>query len=170
MCEALFYRFEYRSLALYPTDIYIYEMIVVSKVRRGTFRAKMAKYHFFGNFWQKNTVSEINGKVPLFLEVEFQKLEFLVSSATVALLSWNVRLKKIMWYSSLVNSSTMQHSTRVYQARIPLIKKKNYTVLEFGKPKYCVIFFLFFFFWHNQQINIKIKISSLFFLCFYLFK
>ena len=43
--------------------------------------------HFLEIF-SKNTVSEINGKVSLFLEFEFQKLEFLISSATVALLSW----------------------------------------------------------------------------------
>ena len=39
----------------------------------------------------------------------------------------------------------MQHSTQVYQARVPFIKKKkikkNYTVLKFGKLEYCVIFF-----------------------------
>ena len=44
---------------------------------------------FFGNFQQKNTVSEINDKVLLFIELEFQKLEFLISSATMALLSWD---------------------------------------------------------------------------------
>ena len=89
----------------------------------------MAKYHFFWKFLaKKKTVSEINGKLPLGF----------------------VRLKKIMWYSSLVNSSTMQHNTRVYQARVPFInkmqkKKKNYTVLEFGKLEYCVNFFFFCF-------------------------
>ena len=50
----------------------------------------MAKYHIFWKFLEKNTVSEINGKVPLFLKLEFQKLEFLISYATVALLSWNL--------------------------------------------------------------------------------
>ena len=63
----------------------------------------------------------------------------------------------------------MQHSTRVYQARVPFIKKlkikKNYTVLKFGKLEYCVIFF---FFWDNQQIYIKIKISSFFYVFIYL--
>ena len=50
--------------------------------------AKRAKYHIFWKFLaKKNTVSDINDKVPLFLELEFQKLEFLISSATVALLS-----------------------------------------------------------------------------------
>ena len=43
-------------------------------------------------------------------------------------------------------------------------KKKNYTVLEFGKLDYCVIFF--FLFGDNQQINIKIKISSFFMFLF----
>ena len=51
---------------------------------------------FFGNFQKKNTVSEINGKIPLSLELEFQKFEFLISYATVALLSWNLSdLKKL---------------------------------------------------------------------------
>ena len=64
----------------------------------------------------------------------------------------------------------MQHSTQVYQARVPFIykKKKNYTVLEFGKLKYYVIFFFFFLFGDNQQINIKIKISSFFYVFIYL--
>ena len=48
----------------------------------------------FGNFQQKNTVSEINVKVPLFLKLEFQKLEFLISFATVALLSQICVIKK----------------------------------------------------------------------------
>ena len=46
-----------------------------------------------------------------------------------------------------------------------LLKKiKNYTVLEFGKLEYCVNFF----FWDNQQINIKMKISSFFYVFIYL--
>ena len=63
----------------------------------------------------------------------------------------------------------MQHSTRVYQARVPLNKKKKkkiYTALKFGKLEYCVIFF--FLFGDNQQINIKIKISSFFYVFNYL--
>ena len=62
----------------------------------------------------------------------------------------------------------MQHSTRVYQAQVPLKKKKIYTVLEFGKLEYCVNFFFFFFFLFgdNQQINIKIKINSFFMFLF----
>ena len=64
----------------------------------------------------------------------------------------------------------MQHNTRVYQARVPFINKmqKKFisTVLEFTKLEYCVIFF--FFFWDNQQINIKIKISSFFYVFIYL--
>ena len=55
-------------------------------------------------------------------------------------------------------------STQVYQAQVPLIKKKNGTVLEFGKLEYYVIFF----FWDNQKINIKIKISSFFYVFIYL--
>ena len=38
----------------------------------------------------------------------------------------------------------MQHSTRVYQARVPF-KKKKYIVLEFGKLEYYVIFIFYFF-------------------------
>ena len=46
-----------------------------------------------------------------------------------------------------------------------LLKKiKNYTVLKSGKLEYCVNFF----FWDNQQINIKIKISSFFYVFIYL--
>ena len=70
------------------------------------------------------------------------------------------QLKKIMWYSSMVNSSTMQHNTRVYQARVPfynkmLFKKKKIIskVLELTKLEYLVNFF----FWDYRQININIK-------------
>ena len=59
-------------------------------------------------------------------------------------------------YSSILGSSTFYK-----------IKKKNYTVLEFGKLEYCVIFFLFLF-GDNQKINIKIKISSFFYVFIYL--
>ena len=79
-----------------------------------TFWKFLAKKHCFRNKWQSTTfsiarVSET--RVPhQFYHRGTAKLEF-------------VRLKKIMWYSSLVNSSTTQHSTRVYQARVPFIKK-----------------------------------------------
>ena len=66
----------------------------------------MAKYHNFWKFLAKKTVSEINGKVSLFLELEFKKIEFLISFATVALLSWICAIKK------------------------------NYAVLELGKLEY----------------------------------
>ena len=86
--------------------------------------AKMAKYHIlkkflakkhcFGNKWQTTTFSRTRvseTRVPhQFCHHGTAELEF-------------VRLKKIMWYSSLVNSSTMQHSTQVYQARVPFINK-----------------------------------------------
>ena len=65
----------------------------------------------------------------------------------------------------------MQHNTRVYQAQVPFIKKKNYKVLEFGKIKYHVNLFIYLFifcFEDNQQINIKIKISSFFYVFIYL--
>ena len=105
----------------------------------------MAKYHIFWKFlakkrcfenkWQSTTFSRTRvseTRVPhQFCHRGTAELEF-------------VQLKNIMWYSSLVNSRTMQHSTQVYQARVPFIyKKKNYTVLEFGKLKYYVIFFFF---------------------------
>ena len=112
--------------------------------------AKMAKYHIFwkflakkycfGNKWQSTTFSRTwvaETQVPhQFCHYGTAELEFM----------W---LKKIMWYLSLVNSSTMQHSTRVYQAWVPFIikkKKKIYTVLEFGKLEYYVNFLFFFFF------------------------
>ena len=51
----------------------------------------MAKYHIcFWKFLAKTQFLEINGKVPPFIELDFQKLEFLISYATVALLSWNL--------------------------------------------------------------------------------
>ena len=61
----------------------------------------------FGNFQQENTVSEINSKIPLFLELELQKLEFLISFPPWHCWVGFVRLKKILRYSSLVNSSTI---------------------------------------------------------------
>ena len=74
----------------------------------------LAKKHCFRNKWQSTTFSRARvseTRVPhQFYHCGTAKLEF-------------VRLKKIMWYSSLVNSSTMQHSTRVYQAQVPFIKK-----------------------------------------------
>ena len=86
---------------------------------------------------------EINSKIPLFLELEFQKLEFLISFVTVALLSWTCAIKK------------------------------NYAVLELGKLEYHATQYLsipgsstFKKKKFNQQINIKIKISSFFFFFF----
>ena len=71
----------------------------------------LAKKHYFGNKWQNTTFSRT--WVPhQFCHRGITELEF-------------VRLKKFMWYSSLVNSSTMQHRTRIYQARVPFIKKKK---------------------------------------------
>ena len=74
------------------------------------------------------------------------------------------QLKKIMWYLSMVNSSTMQHNTQVYQARVPFYDKMLVfffsKVLELTQLDYLVN--LFFFFWDYRQININIKISSFF--------
>ena len=85
---------------------------------------------------------EINGKVPLFLELEFQKLEFLISSATMTLLNWICAIKnnyavlelgKLKYhasqYSSIPGSSTFKK------------KKKIYTALKFGTLENCVNFF-----------------------------
>ena len=72
----------------------------------------LAKKHCFENKWQSTTFSRtqvLETQVPhQFYHRGTAKLEF-------------VRLKKIMWYLSFVNSSTMQHNTQVYQARVPFI-------------------------------------------------
>ena len=80
---------------------------------------------------------EINGKVPLFLELEFQKLEFFISSATVALLSWICAIKKnyvvfelgkleyhATQYSSIPSSSTFK---KIIIMKIQLQKLKYVT-------------------------------------------
>ena len=90
-----------------------------------TTRPKWPNTTIFGNFQPKNTVSEINSKVPLFLELEFQKLEFHISFATVALLSWICAIKKIFALLELGKLEYHLHSTRVYQARVPFFLKKN---------------------------------------------
>ena len=77
----------------------------------------------FEIFQQKYTVLKINSKVPLFLELEFQKLEFLISFATVALLSQICVIKKNFAVLELGKLEYHLHSTRVYQARVPFFKK-----------------------------------------------
>ena len=85
----------------------------------------LAKKHCFGNKWQTTTFSRTRvseTRVPhQFCHCGIAELEF-------------VRLKKIMRYSSLVNLSSMQHNTRVYQARAPFIKK-NYVYVYFYGPR-----------------------------------
>ena len=105
----------------------------------GGWRPKWPNTTIFGNFKQKNTVSEINGKIPLFLELEFQKLEFLIKKLEFL-------IKKILWYSSLVDSSTIYTVLKYTKLEYLFLKKKKkiYTVLEFTKLEYCVIFFFFF--------------------------
>ena len=101
----------------------------------GGWRPKWPNTTIFGNFKQKNTVSEINGKVPLFLELEFQKLEFQ---------KLEFLIKKILWYSSLVDSSTIYtvlKYTKLEYLFLKIKKIKIYTILEFGKLEYYVIFF-----------------------------
>ena len=84
----------------------------------------MAKYHLFWKFLaKKKNCSEINGKLPLFPELEFQKLEFLISSATVALLSWICAIKKNYVVLELGKLEYHSHNTRVYQARVLFINK-----------------------------------------------
>ena len=61
------------------------------------------------------------------------------------------QLKKIVRYSSMVNSSTMQHNTQVYQARVTFYNKMLFfyflyfisMVLKLTKLEYLVIFFFF---------------------------
>ena len=104
---------------------------------------------FLEIFSQKNTVLEINGKVPLFLKLEFQKLEFLNSFPPWHCWVGCVRLKKCLRYSSLANSSTIYtvlESTRLEylfkkKKKIYTVLEFTYTVLEFGKLEYCVNFF-----------------------------
>ena len=81
--------------------------------------AKMAQYHNFWKFLAKTHCFGINSKVPLFLELEFQKLEFLISFATVALLSWICAIKKNFAVLELGKLKYHLHSSRVYQARVP---------------------------------------------------
>ena len=68
-----------------------------------------------------------------------------------------------MWYSSLVNSSTI-YTVLEYTKLEYLFKKKKkkkiYTILEFGKLEYCVFFFLLLF-GDNQKINIKVNSSTM---------
>ena len=75
------------------------------------------------------------------------------------------QLKNIMWYSSMVNSSTMQQNTWVHQAWVPFYN--NFFFLQyssFSELEYLVNFF--FFFGDYQKININIK----WFFFFYSFK
>ena len=84
----------------------------------------LAKKHCFGNKWQTTT----------FPELEFQKLEFLISSTTVALLSWTCAIKKNYVVLELGKLEYHLHNTRVYQARVHFINKmkkkiKHYSIL-----------------------------------------
>ena len=83
----------------------------------------MAKYHNFWKFLTKKHCSEINGKVQLFLELEFQKLKFLICFAIVALLSWICGIKKNFAVLELGKLEYHLHSTRVYQAQVLFLKK-----------------------------------------------
>ena len=67
-----------------------------------------------------------------------------------------MRLKKLLRYSSLVNSSTIYtvlESTRLEYLFLKKKKKIN-TVLEFGKLEYCVNFLVKFFFFFFSCLGI----------------
>ena len=61
---------------------YSLEKITVKLAKYHIFLKFLAKKHCFGNKWRFTT----------FLELEFQKLEFLISFATVALLRWKLAI------------------------------------------------------------------------------
>ena len=89
------------------------------------FEAKMIKYHIFWKFLAKKHCFGNKCPSTTFSRTRVSKTQVphQFCHCGTAELEF-VRLKKIMWYSSLVNSHTMQHSTRVYQARVPFKKKK----------------------------------------------
>ena len=109
---------------------------------------------------------KINDKVPLFLELEFQKLEFLISFVTVTLLSWICAIKKI--YAVLKLGKLEYHATQY--SSIPgsstffFKKKKKFT--QYSSLVNSSTVYFFFLFGDNQKINIKIKISSFFMFLF----
>ena len=107
-------------------------------------KAKMAKYHIFWKFLAQKHCFGIKWQSITFLrpQVSETRVPHQFCHRGMAELEF-VRLKKIMQYLSLVNSSTMQNSTRVYQARVPFKKKKKLHNIEFGKLEYCIIFFFF---------------------------
>ena len=93
-------------------------------------RPKWLNTTIFGNFQQKNTVSKINSKVPLFLKLEFQKLEFLISFAIVALLSWTCVIKKnyaVLELGKLEYHATQYSSIPSSSTPFKKIKKKRFT-------------------------------------------
>ena len=71
----------------------------------------MAQYHNFWKFLAKKHCFGNKCKVPLFLELEIQKLEFLISFATVALLSWICTIKKNFAVLELGKLEYHLHST-----------------------------------------------------------
>ena len=77
------------------------------------------------------------------------------------------QLKKIMWYSSMVNSSTMQHNTRVYQARVPFYNKMLFfsIVLKHGELDYLVKFYnkMLFFFYSTRAHQARVPCKLFFF-------
>ena len=70
----------------------------------------MAKYHNFWKFLAKKHCFENKWQSTTFLELEFQKLKFLISSATVVLLSWISAIKKN--YAILEHGKLEYHATQ----------------------------------------------------------
>ena len=70
------------------------------------------------------------------------------------------QLKKIMWYSSMVNSSTMQHNTRVpfYNKMFFFLQYSSFSELEYLVN--------FFFFWGLSKNKHKHKMVFFFFYSF----
>ena len=127
------------------------------------FQKFVAIKHCFGTKWQSTTfyVLELT-KLEFLTVLEFSKLEFLVLFHRGTADLEFVQLKKIMWYSSLVNSSTMQHNTRVYQARVPFYNKIFVFFSYNTRAWWARVPYKLFFFLDYRKININIKISSFF--------
>ena len=87
----------------------------------------MAKYHNFWKFLAKKHCFENKWQSTTFLELEFLKLEFLISFATVALLSWICAIKKNFEVLKLGKLEYHLHSTRVYHSSTFKKKKKKFT-------------------------------------------
>ena len=111
------------------------------------FEAKMVKYHIFWKFLAKKHCFGNKCPSTTFSRTRVSKTQVphQFCHCGTAELEF-VRLKKIMWNSSLVNSSTMQHNTRVHQARVPFYNKMLFflfisKVLELTELEFLITFF-----------------------------